>query len=113
VRALAEQPPQTAEVTIDCDQVRSPPPRPRQIFGVGVNYTDHGAEADMAVPEVPLIFTKLSTAVTGPFGPIALSTKTVDWEVEIAVVIGRPAQAVAISAAWDFRGRHHGRSRPL
>jgi 2-keto-4-pentenoate hydratase/2-oxohepta-3-ene-1,7-dioic acid hydratase in catechol pathway len=90
-----------AAVTIDREQLGSPSPRPRQIFGVGVNYADHGAEADMAVPEVPLIFTKLSTAITGPYGPITLSTNTVDWEVEIAVVIGRRGRDVAASAAWD------------
>lgn len=102
VLALAGDSPDACEVTIDREQLGSPSPRPRQIFGVGINYADHGAEADMAVPETPLIFTKLSTAVTGPYGPIVLSTKTVDWEVEIAVVVGRRARDVTASVAWDY-----------
>ncbi len=91
-----------ASIAIDRDLLGSPSPQPRQVFGIGVNYADHGAEADMAVPEVPLVFTKLSTAITGPYGAIALSTETVDWEVEIAVVIGRRARNVASEQAWEF-----------
>ena len=87
---------------IDPSSLDSPSPRPRQIFGIGINYADHGAEADMAVPEVPLVFTKLSTAVTGPFGTIGLSTATVDWEVEIAVVISKPARDVRAGDGWDY-----------
>lgn len=102
VRRLAGTSPDGAAVTIEADRLGSPSPRPRQVFGIGVNYADHGAEADMAVPEVPLVFTKLSTAITGPFGAIALSTRTVDWEVEIALVIGRVARNVPSSAAWEF-----------
>ena len=90
-----------AQITIDRDRLRSPSPQPRQVFGIGVNYADHGAEADMAVPEVPLVFTKLSTAITGPYGAIPLSTETVDWEVEIAVIIGRRARYVVSDRAWD------------
>jgi 2,4-diketo-3-deoxy-L-fuconate hydrolase len=92
----------TEEIAIERDQLGSPSPQPRQIFGIGINYADHGAEADMAVPEVPLVFTKLSTAITGPYGAIALSTETVDWEVEIAVVMGRRARDVTSSEAWEF-----------
>jgi 2,4-diketo-3-deoxy-L-fuconate hydrolase len=84
------------------DQLGSPSPRPRQIFGIGVNYADHGAEADIAIPEVPLVFTKLSTAITGPYGAIPLSSETVDWEVEIVVVIGRTARHVASGEGWEY-----------
>ena len=86
---------------IDPLALESPSPGPRQIFGIGVNYADHGAEADMAIPEVPLVFTKLSTAITGPYGAIPLSTPNVDWEVEVAVVIGRPARDVPEGDGWD------------
>jgi 2,4-didehydro-3-deoxy-L-rhamnonate hydrolase len=79
----------------------SPSPRPRQIFGVGLNYSDHSAETGMAAPELPLIFTKLGTSVTGPGGPIPISTDAVDWEVEVAVVIGRPARHATVDTAWE------------
>ncbi|HLH66982.1 MAG TPA: fumarylacetoacetate hydrolase family protein [Solirubrobacteraceae bacterium] len=102
VRRLAEDPPDdAAQVTVEQGLLRSPSPRPRQVFGVGVNYADHGDEAGMAAPEVPLIFTKLTTAVTGPFARIPLSSATVDWEAEIAVVIGRRAERVDASRAWS------------
>jgi 2,4-diketo-3-deoxy-L-fuconate hydrolase len=89
------------EVRIDAARLGPPSPLPRQVFGVGINYADHGAEAGMSVPEVPLIFTKLPTSVTGPFGTILLSGDRVDWEVEIAVVIGRRADRVQAREAWD------------
>ncbi len=88
------------DVRIDPGRLRAPSPVPRQIFGVGLNYPGHAGEAGMAVPEVPLIFTKLQPSVTGPYGAIELSTTAVDWEVEIVVVIGRPARDVRAADAW-------------
>lgn len=90
------------DVTIDRHRLGSPSPTPRQIFGIGINYADHGAESGMEAPEVPLVFTKLQTAVTGPYGSIELSTRAVDWEVELAVVIGKPARRVTSGAGWEF-----------
>jgi 2,4-diketo-3-deoxy-L-fuconate hydrolase len=92
----------TAATTLRRAGLGSPSPRPRQIFGIGVNYADHGAESGMDVPDVPLVFPKLSTAVAGPFDAIALSTETVDWEIEIAVVIGASARHVPEARAWDI-----------
>ena len=92
---------EAGDVTLEADRLGSPSPQPRQIFGIGLNYADHGAEAGMQLPEVPLIFTKLSTAVTGPFDPIQISTEAVDWEVEIAVVIGASARDVPAVDAWN------------
>ena len=89
------------QVTIEPSRLRSPSPRPRQIFGIGVNYADHGSESGMEIPDVPLVFPKLSTAVTGPFDAIPLSTETVDWEIEIAVIIGAPARHVPEASAWE------------
>ncbi len=89
------------DVAIDRALLGPPSPRPRQIFGIGINYADHGAESGMQVPEVPLVFTKLGTAVTGPFDPIGLSTESVDWEVEVVVIIGRAASDVSLADAWD------------
>jgi 2,4-diketo-3-deoxy-L-fuconate hydrolase len=99
---LAADLPDADATAIDRDRLGSPSPQPRQIFGIGINYADHGSEADMAVPEQPLIFTKLPTAVTGPYDAIPLSTETTDWEVEVAVVIGRCARDVATADGWEF-----------
>lgn len=101
VLACARKPESAASVTLQRARLAAPSPRPRQIFGIGVNYADHGAESGMEVPDVPLVFPKLSTAVTGPFDAIPLSTETVDWEIEIAVVVGSPARHVPEPRAWD------------
>lgn len=89
------------DVPIDDAQIGPPSPRPRQTIGVGLNYASHAAEAGMELPEHPLIFPKLAAASAGPFDEIAIFTDTVDWEVELTVVIGRRARLVAAEDAWD------------
>jgi len=67
-----------------------------KFIGIGLNYSDHAAEAGMAVPKEPIVFMKATTSITGPSDGIALprgATK-VDWEVELGVVIGSRAQYV-------------------
>ncbi|WP_316525400.1 fumarylacetoacetate hydrolase family protein [Kitasatospora brasiliensis] len=80
------------------------PLRPGKIVGVGLNYVEHVAEAhrsldtDRELPDRPVLFSKPSTAVTGPGRPIlhnAHLTKQLDWECELAVVIGTSAFRVA------------------
>jgi len=74
-----------------------------KIVAIGLNYADHAAEAGMDAPDEPVIFTKAVTALNGPNDPVILpkfSTKT-DWEVELAIVIGRKAQYVSQGSAVD------------
>ncbi|MHA6804572.1 fumarylacetoacetate hydrolase family protein [Salinifilum ghardaiensis] len=79
----------------------NPVPAPRQIFAIGLNYTDHAAESAQAVPDEPVVFTKYPTSLTGPRGAIALPPGRVDWEVELVVVIGRHAHRVTAEAGWE------------
>src|SRR5580658_68547 len=68
---------------------------------IGLNYSDHAAEARMKVPQEPIIFMKATSAICGPNDSIVVprgSTKT-DWEVELGVVIGTPAKYVAVADA--------------
>jgi len=68
---------------------------------VGLNYADHAAEAGMAVPALPVIFMKATTAIVGPNDNVVIprhSAKT-DWEVELGVVIGDVARAVSTAEA--------------
>ncbi|HEY8543532.1 MAG TPA: fumarylacetoacetate hydrolase family protein, partial [Acidimicrobiales bacterium] len=58
-----------------------PAPRPGQVFAIGLNYRDHAAEAGFQVPKQPTVFTKFRSAVTGPYGGVALPPGDVDWEV--------------------------------
>ena len=70
---------------------------------MGLNYAKHALESKMERPEEPVLFFKSTTAITGPFDPIVIppgSTKT-DWEVELAVVIGKKASYVSEAQAMD------------
>ncbi len=71
---------------------------------IGLNYADHAAESGLEVPPEPVIFMKASSAICGPNDPIIIprgSTKT-DWEVELAVVIGKPAKYVSEAEAMEY-----------
>ena len=78
----------------------NPAPRPGQVFAIGLNYADHAAEAGLAVPEDLTVFTKFASSLTGPYGTIALPPGTVDWEVELVVVLGRGGRNIPAEAAW-------------
>ncbi|MEZ0073885.1 fumarylacetoacetate hydrolase family protein [Planotetraspora sp. GP83] len=83
------------------EDLGSPAPRPAQVFGIGVNYQAHSAEARLEAPEFPVVFTKFPTSITGPVSDVVLSGPTVDWEAELVVVIGRPARDVPAEKAWE------------
>jgi 2-keto-4-pentenoate hydratase/2-oxohepta-3-ene-1,7-dioic acid hydratase in catechol pathway len=82
------------------EQLGPPVPRPRQLFAIGLNYRDHAEEANLALPENPVVFTKFPSALTGPYGEIRLPTEYVDWEVELVLVIGREAHQVSATDGW-------------
>jgi 2-keto-4-pentenoate hydratase/2-oxohepta-3-ene-1,7-dioic acid hydratase in catechol pathway len=74
----------------------NPLPRPRVVFGVGLNYADHAAESGKPIPDFPVIFNKQVSCVTGPFDPIhhPRDSTMVDYEGELAFVIGRRCRHV-------------------
>ncbi|MEU6578138.1 fumarylacetoacetate hydrolase family protein [Streptomyces sp. NPDC046805] len=78
-----------------------PVPQPRQVFAIGLNYRDHAAETGLALPDAPSVFTKFPSCITGPRATVELPSGTVDWEVELVVVIGRRAHHVAEGHGWD------------
>lgn len=83
---------------VDAADVRLGPPvaRPSKIICVGANYADHAKEFGHAIPEQPILFSKATSAIIGPFDPIRLpqEARVVDAEAELAVVIGRKASRV-------------------
>lgn len=85
-------------------RIGSPIARPSKIICIGLNYRKHAAEAGMAVPEVPIIFMKATSSLCGPFDPIFIPKNSVktDWEVELAVVIGKRAKYVSKDDALDY-----------
>lgn len=91
----------TAPVVAPGTRLGSPIARPSKIICIGLNYSDHAKESGMAVPAEPIIFFKSTTALTGPNDGLFIpagSEKT-DWEVELAVVIGKTARSVSESDA--------------
>ncbi len=74
-------------------------PRPSKVFAIGLNYTDHIAEMGHEVPSAPVVFTKFPSCLTGPGSVVELSGDTVDWEVELVVVIGRAGRRIERDAA--------------
>lgn len=89
-------------VEIDDDGLDAPAPRPRQVFGIGLNYREHAAEAGLELPDAPMVFTKFPSSVTGPRGVIALPAGSVDFEVELVAVIGTAASGVRAGEAWSY-----------
>lgn len=93
---------ETAAERIPLDRVRLLPPiaNPPRIFCIGLNYRDHAVEAKMKIPEVPTVFLKLPSAITGPGAPIVLPKNSTqpDYEAEFAVVIGQGGFRIAADA---------------
>lgn len=90
-------------VALDGVQLLAPVPAPPQFLGVGLNYSDHAAEAGLDPPARPQTFGLLSSAVIGPDSVIELPvcSEQVDWEVELAFVIGKPGKRIPPERALD------------
>ena len=78
----------------------SPAPAPTQVFGIGRNYREHAAETGSEVSEIPATFTKYPTCLTGDHAEVILPSSSVDWEVELVVVIGTRAWRVTEADGW-------------
>ncbi|HMS27482.1 MAG TPA: fumarylacetoacetate hydrolase family protein [Burkholderiaceae bacterium] len=75
-----------------------------KFIGIGLNYSDHAAEAGMPIPKEPIVFMKSTTCIQGANDPVMLpkgSTKT-DWEVELGIVVGTKARYVSQKEALNF-----------
>ncbi|MBL7849349.1 MAG: fumarylacetoacetate hydrolase family protein [Cyclobacteriaceae bacterium] len=82
----------------------SPVARPSKIICVGLNYSLHAKESGMEVPEQPVIFMKATSSLVGPFDDIIIPKNSVktDWEVELAIVIGKRALYVSEQDAMNY-----------
>ena len=87
-------------------ETRLGPPvhRPSKIICIGLNYSDHAAESNMQLPKEPVIFFKATTAIAGPNDNLIIpkNSKKTDWEVELAVVIGKKALYVDEADALKY-----------
>lgn len=78
--------------------------QPGNFIAIGLNYVQHARETNAPIPTDPILFNKAPSCVSGPFDPVVLprkSTKT-DWEVELALVIGKEAHYVDQAQALDY-----------
>ena len=90
--------------TIDSKvRIGCPVKKPGKLICVGLNYRKHAEESGMALPTEPVIFFKATSSIVGPYDDIVIPRKSVktDWEVELAVVIGRKASYINKEQAYD------------
>jgi 2-keto-4-pentenoate hydratase/2-oxohepta-3-ene-1,7-dioic acid hydratase in catechol pathway len=85
----------------------APVPRPRAIFGIGLNYAAHAEEQGMEKPEFPIVFMKLPTSSAPPNGPVRCPdvVRRLDYEGELAVVMGAGGRVAGYAVADDVTGR--------
>ena len=85
-------------------RIASPIHRPSKIICLGKNYAEHAKEGGFENPDKPLIFCKTPNALSGPYDPIILprSSSQVDWEVELAVIIGKEGKRINKTEAFDY-----------
>ena len=90
-------------VVSDEERLDSPVARPSKILCIGLNYADHAKETGATIPPEPVIFMKSTTSLCGPNDNVVIPRNSVktDWEVELAVVIGKKASYVNEAEAMD------------
>jgi 2-keto-4-pentenoate hydratase/2-oxohepta-3-ene-1,7-dioic acid hydratase in catechol pathway len=91
----------TTSYVVAADRLGPPVPAPRQVFAIALNYAPHAAEAGFEPPELPLVFTKFPSCITGPVATVELPDGNVDWEIEVVAVIGRGGYRIPRERAWD------------
>lgn len=89
---------------LDEVELGPPVPRPQKIFAIGLNYRAHAEEAGLTLPEEPVVFARLPSALTGPTSDIVVPAGRlrIDWEAELVVVLGRRGHAIPEDEAWSY-----------
>lgn len=101
-RDWAATAPRPSGAAFDPEDLGPPVPRPSQVFAIGLNYREHAQESGYQPPTAyPPVFTKFPSCVAGPNQTVVLPEGNVDWELELVVVIGRPAWRISADDAWD------------
>ena len=94
-----------AQLPLDAVKLLAPVPTPSKIIAIGLNYQDHIRESGLPAPELATMFCKYPSAIIGDGGKIRWSTSLthqVDYEAELAVIIGKTARRVAADDAYDY-----------
>lgn len=95
--------PSTSSIVSNDERLAEPVKRPSKIICIGLNYRKHAAESGMAEPTEPVVFFKATSSIIGPNDNIIIpkNSKKTDWEVELAVVIGKRANYIDEADALD------------
>ncbi|WP_378742087.1 fumarylacetoacetate hydrolase family protein [Nocardia brasiliensis] len=90
-----------AHIDVTGQRIGAPVARPQAVWCIGMNYAAHAAESGAAPPEAPVVFFKTPNTVVGPYDDVLIprDSRKTDWEVELAVVIGRRARYLDSAAA--------------
>ena len=101
---LAKLDPDTLPLVSGSARIGAPIGVVPKFFGIGLNYRDHAEETGMPIPEVPIVFAKASSCVSGPYDPVLVPKgfERMDYEVELGVVIGTKARSIAESDALSY-----------
>lgn len=88
----------------DSARIASPVLNPGKIVCIGLNYKDHAEESGMSIPEEPILFFKATSSLCGPYDDLVIPKNSIktDWEVELAMVIGKKASYVSEKEALDY-----------
>ena len=87
--------------SIENETLGSPVNNSKNCFAVGLNYLKHAEESNLEVPKFPVVFTKHTSCIVGPFHEIELRSDLVDYEAELVAVIGKPGKDISKEEAWD------------
>ena len=91
-------------IALDSLELGPPIPDPDKIICLGLNYADHAAESNMAIPKAPVLFAKYRNSLVGPRDDIVLpgNSEQIDYEAELAVVIGKTCKKVSEAEALSY-----------
>lgn len=94
----------TLKTVEEGSRIGSPIARPSKILCIGLNYAKHAKETNATIPTEPILFMKSTTSLSGPYDPIMIpkNSEKTDWEVELAIVIGKKASYVNENDAMDY-----------
>lgn len=91
-------------VSLDSVKLLAPVTQPDKVLCIGMNYADHCAEQNKPIPKEPVVFNKFPSCITGPYDKIIhpASSSQVDWEAELAMIIGKKCYQVTEAEASDY-----------
>jgi len=104
LKQLREADPQSLPAVDGNPRLGAPVGHVSKFFGIGLNYRDHAEETGLAIPEVPIVFVKATSCISGPNDPVLAPPdfKRMDYDVELGFVIGSTAKRVPVESALDY-----------